>query len=190
MAGENAAAPSNSPGPTGGRGMGAFCSQGPGNQAIKPHTPVLVDYAANCAGYISDQTRIFSIGELSGRIRRHHDFMLEIQGALIRRAKPGVRAEDLYNLALERVNEAGLAGGFMGYPEPVPFVGHGVGLEMDEWPIIGCNQETVLEEGMVIALEPKLVFQGEGTVGIENTFVVKAEGLRKLNKFPDRIVSL
>ena len=101
--------------------------------------------------------------------------------------RPGVIAKELYHLALKIAEEAGLAGRFMGYPDPVPFVAHGVGLELDELPIIGRGSDTPLAEGMVIALEPKFVFPGQGVVGIENTFVVGPDGLKKLNAFPDAI---
>jgi Xaa-Pro aminopeptidase len=62
-----------------------------------------------------------------------------------------------------------------------------VGLEMDEWPAIGRGADTILESAMVLSLEPKYVFPGEGVVGIENTFVVTEQGMEKLNTFPDEI---
>ncbi|MFZ5864434.1 MAG: M24 family metallopeptidase, partial [Thermodesulfobacteriota bacterium] len=76
---------------------------------------------------------------------------------------------------------------FMGWPQPVSFVGHGVGLELDELPVIGKRSPTVLEEGMVMAIEPKFVFPGEGLAGIENTFLVTDKGLERLTLFDDAI---
>jgi Xaa-Pro aminopeptidase len=76
----------------------------------------------------------------------------------------------------------------MGFPLPVPFVGHGLGLELDEWPIIGKNSDHILQTGMVVALEPKVIFPGEGVVGIENTFLITERGMEKLSRFPDDIV--
>jgi Xaa-Pro aminopeptidase len=187
MAGAGAAAASDGPGPTGGEGLGAFYSQGSGSRVIGTHEPILVDHAANAEGYIADQTRIFSIGALPDDLLRAHQAMLEIQEAVAQRAVPGAVAGDLFRLAMEMAQRAGLKEGFMGYPEPVPFVAHGVGLEIDDWPIIGKGDPTVLEEGMVLALEPKVVFPGRGVVGIENTFVVTKEGMKKLNRFPDGV---
>jgi Xaa-Pro aminopeptidase len=66
-------------------------------------------------------------------------------------------------------------------------VGHGVGLELDELPIIARGSQTILAEGMVIALEPKFVFPGQGVVGIANTFVITRAGMKKSNQFPDAI---
>jgi Xaa-Pro aminopeptidase len=114
--------------------------------------------------------------------------MRQVQDAVAREGRTGVRAKDLYEVALGIVEEAGLSVGFMGYPQPVTFVGHGTGLEMDEWPVIGRGVDTVLESGMILSLEPKYIFPGEGVVGIENTFLVTEQGVEKINTFPDEIV--
>ncbi len=82
---------------------------------------------------------------------------------------------------------AGFSKGFLGYPQPVPFVGHGIGLELDELPVIGRKSPHVMQENITIALEPKFIFPGEGLAGIENTFVVRKNGFEKLTKFDDEI---
>ena len=187
MAGKDAAMPSASPGPTGGKGLGPFYSQGAGNGAIKPRTPVLIDYCASLNGYVADSTRIFSMGDLNGHLIHAHEVMLSVQETLMELGVPGARAEDLYKAALDIVEKANLLAGFMGSPEGVPFVGHGIGLELDEWPVIGKGSQTLLEKGMVIAMEPKVVFPGQGVVGIENTFVVTEKGLAKIHRFPDAV---
>jgi Xaa-Pro dipeptidase len=187
MSGENAAVSSASPGPTGGKGLGPFYPQGAGMGEIKPHSPILIDYCANLDGYVADSTRIFSLGNLKAPLVHAHEVMLEVQETLVRLGVPGTRAEDLYRVALDIVEKAGLSKGFMGSPKGVPFVGHGIGLELDEWPVIGKGAQTRLEEGMVIAMEPKMVFPGEGVVGIENTVVVTERGLEKITRFPDVI---
>ncbi len=187
MSGEDAAMPSASPGPTGGKGLGPFYSQGAGMGEIKPHSPILIDYCANLDGYVADSTRIFSLGNLKAPLVHAHEVMLEVQETLVRLGVPGTQAEDLYRAALDIVEKAGFSKGFMGSPKGVPFVGHGIGLELDEWPVIGKGAQIRLEEGMVIAMEPKMVFPGEGVVGIENTVVVTERGLEKITRFPDVI---
>jgi Xaa-Pro aminopeptidase len=190
MAGAGAAAPSASAGPTGGFGHGPYLSHGAGHGKINPHETIMVDYTSNVSGYISDQTRIFSIGDLPEKFHEAHRVMLHVQEAVAREGKPGAVGKHLYDLALTVVKDSGWAETFMGYPEPVPFIAHGVGLELDEWPIIGKGSEHVLEKGMIFALEPKVIFPGEGVVGIENTFLVTEHGLEKLNHFPDEIAIL
>jgi Xaa-Pro aminopeptidase len=87
--------------------------------------------------------------------------------------------------------QAGLARHFMGVPgENARFVGHGVGLELDELPILAAGFDVPLQAGQTVAVEPKFVFPGHGAVGIENTFVVTGEGGRPLTISPDDIVSL
>ena len=188
MAGPSSTIPGNYPGPASGSGPGPYLSHGSGFNRIRKHEPILVDYASNVEGYLSDQTRIFSIGSLNEKFYRAHSVMLEVQETLAREGRPGVRAKDLYDLAVKIVKKAGLLEGFMGYPEPVPFVAHGIGLEMDEWPVIGKNSDHVLQERMVVAMEPKFIFPGEGIVGIENTFAITEKGMEKLNRFPEEIV--
>jgi Xaa-Pro dipeptidase len=190
MAGAGAALSSASPGPTGGRGHGPYFSQGAGHEKLHPNEPILIDYTSNVSGYMSDQTRIFSKGDLPEKFHQAHRVMLSVQEAVAREGKPGTLAKDLYDLAIKTAEDGGWAQNFMGYPEPVPFVAHGVGLELDEWPIIGHGSEHILEKGMILALEPKVIFPGEGAVGIENTFLVTDEGLEKLNRFPDEIVTV
>jgi Xaa-Pro dipeptidase len=187
MAGPSLAVPSWNAGPTGGPGLGPYASQGSSRAKIAPRTPLLVDYVSCVEGYISDQTRIFSKGRLPEKFYRAHQVMLEVQDALADKARPGALAGDLYAAAIKIVERAGLSEGFMGHPQPVPFVGHGIGLELDEWPVIGRNSGHILRNGHVIALEPKVIFPGQGAAGIENTFVVRDHGMEKLNRFPDEI---
>lgn len=188
ISGASAAEPSASPGPTGGSGLGPFYSQGAGFNPLGRNKPIVIDYASLVNGYISDSARVFTMGKLHERFKRAHQVMLQVQDAVAREGRSGVMARDLYEIALGIVEKAGLANGFMGHPQPVAFVGHGTGLEMDEWPVIGRGVDTILESGMVLSLEPKYVFPGEGVVGIENTFVITEQGMEKLNTFPDAIV--
>jgi Xaa-Pro aminopeptidase len=66
-------------------------------------------------------------------------------------------------------------------------VGHGVGLELDELPVLGRRSRHILEEGMALALEPKFIIPGKGLAGIENTFVVGRDGMEKLTNFGDEL---
>lgn len=114
--------------------------------------------------------------------------MLEIQDAIGRLARPGVQCGELYATMVAMAAEAGYAGHFMGAAEPrIRFTGHGVGLELDEFPFIAKGQTLELAEGMVLALEPKCIFPGLGVAGIENIHLVTTDGLQRLNHFPDEI---
>ncbi|MGB6064140.1 MAG: Xaa-Pro peptidase family protein [Desulfomonilaceae bacterium] len=187
MSGHNLAVPSCSIGPTGGPGVNATMPQGAGSKIIRTHEPVQIDYVGIVGGYLVDQSRTFFIGEPPEKFRKIHSTALAIQDALVGQGRPATRAEDLYNTAMHMAEEAGLKKGFMGYPQSVPFVGHGIGLELDELPVIGRKAPYVLKQGMVIALEPKFILPGEGLAGIENSFVVTEKGLDKLTNFADAI---
>ncbi len=188
MAGPSAAAPSYLASPTGGTGAGPAVAQGAGFGKISPNEPILVDYVFAFDGYLADHTRIVAIGDLSDDLMRGHEAMCRIQETLSQECRPGVTGGDIYRLALALADDAGYREWFMGSgTDRVPFVGHGIGLELDEYPFLAKGQDMPLKEGMVIALEPKLVIPGQGVVGIENTHVITKTGLRRLTRHPDEI---
>lgn len=191
MAGAAAAVPSYLASPTGGRGVSGLVSQGAGFRKIATNEPVLVDYVFAYNGYISDHTRLFALGTVADELLRAHEAMLEIQEAVATLAVPGVATGELYEQMVSLAEAKGLGDNFMGVGERrVRFTGHGVGLELDEFPFIAKGQKLALQENMVIALEPKAIFPGQGVVGIENTHLVTQSGLVRLTNFPDEIQSL
>jgi Xaa-Pro aminopeptidase len=191
LSGDGAAVPSYLASPTGGTGVSSVIGQGAGFRKIGPNEPVLVDYVFALDGYISDHARIFSIGRLPDELEAAHLAMLEIQREIKSQAKPGVLTGDLYESMISLAEKKGYAENFMGVGERrIRFTGHGVGLELDEFPFIAKGQQLALEAGMVIALEPKTIFPGKGVVGIENTHLVTENGLESLSSFPDEITVL
>jgi Xaa-Pro aminopeptidase len=187
MSGVNLAVPSCSVGPTGGPGTNASMPQGVGTRIMQRNEPVQIDYVGSYKGYIVDQARTFFIGEAPEEFLKVHSLALDIQRAIIENGKARVVCESLFDMAMAMAEKAGYLEGFMGYPQPVPFVGHGIGLELDELPILGRKSSQILEEGMVIALEPKFIFPEKGLAGIENSFVVRKNNLERLTNFDDRI---
>lgn len=191
MAGPSAAVPSFLASPTGGASVSPAVAQGPGFRKIRRNEPILLDYVFAWQGYISDHTRIFSIGRLPRMLVEAHAHMLNIQEHVRKMATPGTVAGDLYETAVEMARERGLIGNFMGAGDDrIRFIGHGVGLEVDEFPFLAKGQKTRLKEGMTIALEPKMIFPGKGVVGIENTHVVSKDGLRQLTVAEEKIVTV
>jgi Xaa-Pro aminopeptidase len=189
MAGESAAVPSYMASPTGGPGMNPAIAQGPGTRPIGAGEPILVDYLFAPDGYIVDQTRIFAIGGLADELMDAQRAMLAVQAAVMAAGRPGVAAGDLWEVASATAAKHGLEEHFMGHgTDRVRFVGHGVGLELDELPVLAAGQDLRLEAGMVIALEPKAIFPGRGVLGIENTHVVTEDGLERLTMLSDELV--
>lgn len=186
MSGWTAAVPSGFDGPFGGPGLTPAHPQSGGFKQIGKGEPIVVDYVGLWDGYTTDQTRIYSLGPLPEKLTRAFETALQIQDAIVNRLKPGVNGSDLHQLSLDMAAEAGLSDNFMGYgPDRVRFIGHGTGLELDELPVLAKGLDLPLEEGMVLAIEPKFVFPGEGAVGIENTFALTRDGVEKITITPD-----
>lgn len=174
-----------------GRGLSNAAPHGASTQVIREHEPVLVDYTGIFNGYITDMTRIFVIGSLDPELQRAFTVALEIQDALQQALKPGAICEELFLMAAGMAEQAGLGKHFMGAPgEQARFVGHGVGLELDEFPVIAQGFKVPLQIGHTIAIEPKFVIPGKGVIGIENTFCVTATGGEKITEMPDDIIYL
>jgi Xaa-Pro aminopeptidase len=189
MSGPAAAVPSFLASPTGGASVSAAVAQGPSFRKIKRHEAILFDYVFAWKGYIADHTRIFAVGRPPQQLVDAHAHMLDVQAQIKAMATPGTSAGDLYSAAIEMAARKGVDANFMGAgTDRVRFIGHGVGLELDEFPFLAHGQTTELAEGMVIALEPKLVFPGKGVVGIENTHVVTQGGLDQLTHAEQQIV--
>jgi Xaa-Pro dipeptidase len=191
LAGESGAVVSYFDGPLAGTGLSPAMPRGPSRRSIRRGEPILVDYVAAYDGYLVDQTRVFALGSLSDRWVAAYEAMRTVQAAVREAARPGALCADLYDLAVAKAGELGYAEGFMGHGEGrVSFVGHGVGIEIDEWPVLARGVEMPLEAGMVFALEPKVAFPGKGAVGIENTWLVTEDGLESLTFSDERITVL
>jgi Xaa-Pro aminopeptidase len=188
MAGAAGAVPSFLASPTGGIGASPAVAQGASFRPIQRHEPLVVDYVFALNGYYSDHARIFSIGDLPDDLMAAHAAMLEVQDLIKKEAQPGVQCGAIFEMALERTRQFGYEKYFQGADsERVRFVGHGVGVELDEYPFLAAGQKMALQEGMTLALEPKLIFPQKGVVGIENTHVVTAKGLDQLGRFQDEV---
>ncbi|MBT8355729.1 MAG: Xaa-Pro peptidase family protein [Desulfofustis sp.] len=188
LSGADGAVPSYLASPTGGKGPSTLTGQGAGFRKIRRDEPILVDYVFALNGYLSDHTRIFCMGKLADDLLAGHEAMLDIQEEVMKHAKPGVASGDIYELMISSAEEKGYGEWFMGVGERrIRFSGHGIGLELDEFPFLAKGQELKLERNMIIALEPKLVMPGKGVVGIENTHKVTDQGLVPLTCSPDSI---
>ena len=119
-----------------------------------------------------------------------HQVCLNIQEKIASIARPGIACEVLYDTAVEVVKAAGFADKFMGTGQQAKFIGHGIGLEINEAPVLAPRIKQQLEPGMVFALEPKIVIPGVGPVGIENSWVVTNEGIEKLTNCNEEIIEL
>lgn len=182
-AGDSGNYPSGFNGPLGLRGEHpASALMGNVNKVWKAGEPLMLDIGFQLEGYHTDKTQAYFAGPESAKtdeIRRAHDFCIELQDWMCATAKPGVTPEELYVHCVEEADRRGYAEGFMGLDEnQVPFVGHGIGLTIDEFPPIAKGFDQPLEQGMVLAFEPKQGIRNVAMVGVENTFEITADGCR------------
>ncbi|MBI5847336.1 MAG: aminopeptidase P family protein [Nitrospirae bacterium] len=191
VSGENAAVSGCFDGPITGRGHWTAAPYGPSTDPIRADLPIVVDYGGFYNGYIVDMTRIFCFGRLDRTLENAFSISLEIQAWIKERLLPGQIGEELFSGAANMAADAGLAEHFMGHPgELAKFVGHGVGLELDELPVLAPKFRAPLLSGQTIAVEPKFLFPGKGAVGIENTFAIREGSCENLTGLSDKIVYL
>lgn len=165
----------------GGAGTCPGMPQGAGHKTIRRNEPIEVDLGLGVNGYVGDQSRTYVIGELPESLQEAHDCSRRIHDRFKETARPGVRCDEVYRMAAAEAEKAGLAGVFMGHGrDQVRFVGHGIGLEVDELPILAPGFDLPMEQGMVLAIEPKFVLPGEGLVGLEDDYLVTADGVERL----------
>ncbi len=175
--------------PTTGYGLSPNFPDGASNYKIEENTPVIVDFLGNYDGYLTDETRVFVSGKLDKEFEKAYDFCCEVMNYLEENAREGASTLEIYEHCIEMAKNRGYEDNFMGAKgNQVPFIGHGVGLEVDEYPFIAKGLDFELKEGMVFAFEPKVAFKGKGAVGIENTYLVKKDGVESLTKYPREIV--
>lgn len=187
LAGPPGAIPAHFDGPTGGVGVDPAVGQGAAGRPIRAGEPILADYAVGVRGYVADGTRTFFIGELPSEIRAAADLCVEILEDAAQRMRPGLPLADLFAGAARIAEREGLSENFMGYGrDRVRFLGHGIGLELDELPVLTEGAKGEIAADMVIAVEPKFVFPGIGAVGVEDSFLVRASGPAKAMTVFDR----
>jgi Xaa-Pro aminopeptidase len=171
--------------PASGEGTSAAFPVGAGAKRIAADEPVMVDLASVRNGYHLDETRMFAIGSMPEKAYRASEAAIRIHDALIESVRPGVALDALFEKALLLARSLGFEDSFLGPPgHKTRFIGHSIGLELIEPPIIARGRQALLEEGMVFALEPKMVYENEFAAGIESVFVVTAAGARLISKVP------
>jgi Xaa-Pro aminopeptidase len=190
LVGENAETPSPSDYALGGAGTSPTLPLGASGQKIRKGQTIMIDMAGNYSPWMTDMTRVFSAGKTSDTAYRAHQVSIDIHNQIMDIAKPGAGCAELYNIAMEMVAKNNLERYFMGTKQQAKFIGHGVGLEINEPPVLTPRSKEILEKDVVFALEPKFVIPEVGAVGIENTYVVTESGIKKLTILEEGIMEL
>jgi Xaa-Pro dipeptidase len=179
--GESANYPSAFNGPVGLRGVHPAIPY-MGSEEIKWNIgePLIIDCGFTIEGYQTDKTQVYWLGNTSSipaDVQEAHDFCIEMQNRIAEQLRPGALPSEIWDQCISLSEKSRWDTGFMGLGKnKVNFVGHGIGLAIDEYPVLAKNFDSPLEEGMVLAIEPKIAIPEVGMVGVENTFEVTKYG--------------
>jgi Xaa-Pro dipeptidase len=176
--GENSLYPTNFDGPGGMKGISpAVPLFGSRERLLKKGDMVFIDIGYCIEGYHSDKTQVYMFGATpSDEIVRVHRQCIEVEKRTAEMLKPGIIPSQIYDSIISGL-DAEFLNNFMGFGERrAKFLGHGVGLHVDEYPVIATGFNDPIEENMVFALEPKKGIAGVGMVGVEDTYIVTPGG--------------
>ncbi len=188
-AGANACFPTSFPGSTGFLGLYPAISNTGSERSLMPGEPLLVDICGGYGGYLADAARTFALGGLAPDLLKAHEQVLALNREIESMLKPGVACNAICEHAFHYIEGVDCPGSFMGAGDNyLRYVGHGVGLELDELPVLAPGTDMKLEPGMTLAMEPKIFFPERGGVGIENMYLITESGFEKLTPYREEII--
>lgn len=175
--------------PMSGEGSSPAFPCGAGPREIQAYEPIMADLSYVLNGYHFDETRMLALGGMPAKALEACKAIIEVHDHVLDAVRPGVSMDALFERATRKAAALGYEDSFLGPPgEKVRFIGHGIGVELIEPPIIALGKQEVLQEGMVFALEPKLTFQDAFAAGIESVFRVTAAGHCLMSRTPRDIL--
>ena len=187
LVGENASIASPFDFALGGAGSNPLLPLGASGEKIIKGKTIMVDMAGNYCPWMTDMTRVYTLGDLPNLAFEAHQLSIDIHNQLMEVCQVGFSCAEMYNIAMDMVLKAGLEAYFMGTDLQAKFIGHGVGLEINELPVLTPRSKEVITENTVFAIEPKFVIPDVGAVGIENTYLMLSSGLEKLTILDEKI---
>lgn len=187
ISGPNAGTPTDYP-VVGGIGMSPATPHGPSSRRLRRGEQFSIDMMAVVEGYHADSTRTYFLGKPSIRLEDMYLTVLAAQRIFFEEARPGAVIGEVVRKVTRYVEERGYLDHFMG---PPPYnssaIGHGVGLYVNEYPLVSARVEEVLRPGMVIAVEPKIVVPGIGCVEVEDVIVITEDGNEPISVAPKEL---
>jgi len=177
--------------PFSGEGTSVAFPTGAGFRKMAAHEPILIDLGFVFNGYHMDETRMFAIKSMPQKAMDASFATIEIHDAILEAAKPGIPINALFETSVARAKALGYEETYLGPPGyKVTFVGHGIGLDLVEQPIISAKNKAPLEPGMTLCIEPKINFINEFGVGIESAFTITETGCRMISRVPKKVFIL
>ncbi len=153
---------------------------GSGFNKLQANQPILVDLVHVHRGYVVDATRMYSIGELPEPWDQRLSDMIEVSDRVVTSLGRGDDCSEAWEIGSQLAESMGHSEHLMGMkPDQSKFLGHSVGLQLDESPVVAKGFDRPLDENGVMAIEPKLVYS-DGSIGVEDTWLQTREGLERL----------
>jgi len=174
--------------PMGGLGLSPAFPVGASMKKMRKGEPILIDFGINYHGYHMDLTRMYAIGHMPDQLGRAYEACRDIHYRVLDRAVEGTPASELFRYSKTLAERAGFGSYYLGHGHhKVNFLGHGIGIELSELPFLAPKHDYPLVDGMTLAIEPKMVFPGQGATGIENTVIFEKGTYRVLSNVDERI---
>ena len=183
LSGESACLFSYQDSAMGGAGISGRYPQDAGMKRIRRGEPVVVDLANAFNGYLADETRTFALGSLPRELKDRYELTVQVLEFLRKQLVPGADGGALFAAAEGEFGKRGLAENLGGLgADRISFIGHGIGIELDELPVLARGVKSVIEHGNVVAVEPKLAFEKVGMVGVEDSHFITDAGAEVFTK--------
>jgi Xaa-Pro aminopeptidase len=183
LSGESACLPCYQHSAMGGTGISRRYPQDAGGKRMRRGEPIVIDLANAFNGYLADETRTFAIGSLPRELKDRYELTVQVLTFLRARLVPSADGAALYEAAEQEFSKHGLLENVGGIGEDrVQFIGHGIGIELDELPVVARGVSSIIHAGHVVAIEPKLVFPKVGMVGVEDSHFITEAGAEVFTK--------
>ena len=174
--------------PASGEGTSVAFPCGAGGKLLAEDEPIMIDFTSVMNGYHLDETRMFAIHSMPAEAMKASEAAIHIHNGVLEKVKPGITMGELFEISTSTAKSLGYEAQYLGPPGyKESFIGHGVGLELIEPPIIAKGKKDHLMPGMTFALEPKMVFENEFAAGIESVLLVTDTGCKMISKVPVEI---
>ncbi len=175
-----------------GVGMSSAVPAGPSLRPIRGGETVIVDIPTLVNGYHADQTRTYCIGPAGKAIHALYDDLKAIADHLIGAIRPGMTGRDIYRMARQKADDLGRTREFMSFGggKASRILGHGIGLELNEPPILSEHDISAIPECCVVALDMHMMKEGEGVVKLEDMVLVRSAGNEILTQTPRQLFEI
>jgi Xaa-Pro aminopeptidase len=175
-----------------GVGLSPSVPAGPSRRRISRGDQVIVDIPTLVNGYHADQTRTYVLGKANERIKTMYENLQQIADYLIETIKPGMKCSEIYRMTLEKAKELNVTDAFLnfGRGKKGSLIGHGIGLELNEPPVLSGHNHSEVSEGYVIALDMHMMDEDVGVVKLEDTILVNQKANELLTKSPRQLFEI